>query len=115
MTETAAIITQDLIKFYGVLPQQWFQFFYHKPEEAKGFPFTPEEIRETAEFAALKLGLRVYGGDIVVTEDAHYLIDINSWPSFAICREEAAERIADCLVHRYRKWEPQVGLQWRSA
>jgi len=108
-------VNGDLIKFYGVLPQQYFRYFYHKPEETKGFPFSPDEIREIAEFAALKLGLQVYGGDIVVTENARYLIDINSWPSFAICREEAAEQIASCLVRRYRKSEPQYGLQWRSA
>jgi len=105
----------DLIKFYGVRPQGWFRHFYHKSEETNGFPFSPDEIRRTAELAAMKLGLQVYGGDIVVTEDAHYLIDINSWPSFAICREEAAEQIADCLVQRRRQWEPQTTLQWRSA
>ncbi len=105
----------DLIKFYGVLSQQWFRHFYHKPKETKGLPFSLEEIRETAEFAALKLGLQVYGGDIVVTEDTHYLIDINSWPSFAICREEAAEQIAGYLVQLRRKWEPHAALQWRSA
>jgi glutathione synthase/RimK-type ligase-like ATP-grasp enzyme len=105
----------DLIKFYGVLPQRWFRHFYHKPEETTGLPFSVDEIRETAEFAALKLGLQVYGGDIVVTEDAHYLIDINSWPSFAICREEAAEQIASCLVQRREQWEPQTAFQWRSA
>jgi glutathione synthase/RimK-type ligase-like ATP-grasp enzyme len=105
----------DLIKFYGVLPQQWFRYFYHKPDETKGFPFSPEKIREIAEFAALKLGLQVYGGDIVVTREGHYLIDINSWPSFAICREEAAEQIAGFLIRCCEQWEPQYGLQWRSA
>jgi hypothetical protein len=105
----------DLIKFYGVHSQGWFRHFYHKPEETMGFPFSLNEIRETAELAALKLGLQVYGGDIVVTEDAHYLIDINSWPSFAICREEAAEQIASCLVQRRQQWEPPGTPQWRSA
>jgi glutathione synthase/RimK-type ligase-like ATP-grasp enzyme len=105
----------DLIKFYGVLPQRWFRHFYHKPEEAKGLSFSLEELRETAELSARKLGLQVYGGDIVVTEDAHYLIDINSWPSFAICREEAAEEIASYLVRHRQQWEPQTSLQWRSA
>jgi glutathione synthase/RimK-type ligase-like ATP-grasp enzyme len=105
----------DLIKFYGVLPQRWFRHFYHKPEEAKGLPFSPERIRKTAEFAAMRLGLQVYGGDIVVTRNAHFLIDINSWPSFAVCREEAAEQIALCLERRQGKWEPQAALQWRSA
>jgi glutathione synthase/RimK-type ligase-like ATP-grasp enzyme len=105
----------DLIKFYGVLSQGWFRHFYHKPEEARGLPFPVDQIRETAELAAMKLGLQVYGGDIVVTKDAHYLIDINSWPSFAVCREEAAEQIADCLVQRRRQWEPHAAYQWRSA
>jgi hypothetical protein len=105
----------DLIKFYGVLPQRWFRHFYHKPEEAEGLPFSLEHIRQTAELAAMKLGLQVYGGDIVVTKNAHYLIDINSWPSFAICREEAAEQIAGCLTRRRRKWEPQTEFHWRSA
>ncbi len=105
----------DLIKFYGVLPRRWFRYFYHKPEETIGLPFSPEEIRATAELAASRLGLQVYGGDIVVTRDAHYLIDINSWPSFAVCREEAAEQIADYLVRRHPKWEPAAAAQWRSA
>ena len=105
----------DLIKFYGVLPQRWFRHFYHKPEEAKGLPFCLEQIRKTAELAALKLGLQVYGGDIVITKNSHYLIDINSWPSFAICLEEAAEQIADCLIHHHRKWEPQAEIHRRSA
>jgi glutathione synthase/RimK-type ligase-like ATP-grasp enzyme len=105
----------DLIKFYGVLPQQWFRHFYHKPEEAKGFPFSLEQIRRTAETAAVNLGLQVYGGDIVVTEKGHFLIDINSWPSFAICRQEAAEQIASCLVRGHQKWKPLDDLHWRSA
>ena len=44
----------DLIKFYGVRSQGWFRHFYHKPEEKMGFPFSLNEIRETAELAALK-------------------------------------------------------------
>lgn len=47
----------DLIKFYGVLPQKWFRHFYHRPEEAKGFSFSPEKLRATAETAASRLGL----------------------------------------------------------
>jgi glutathione synthase/RimK-type ligase-like ATP-grasp enzyme len=105
----------DLIKFYGVLPQKWFRHFYHRPEEAKEFPFSLEKLRETAEMAASRLGLQVYGGDIVVTENAHYLVDINSWPSFAICREEAAEQIARCVVPRRQKSESGNGLLWRPA
>ncbi len=105
----------DLIKFYGVLPQKWFKHFYHKPKEVHGYPFSPEDIRRTAEQAAERLGLKVYGGDFVVTEKGHFLIDVNSWPSFAICREEAAEQIASYLVRRYQRWEPLYTFQGRSA
>jgi len=106
----------DLIKFYGVLGQNWFRHFYHKPEDNHGYPFSVEQIQKTAEMAAYKLGLQVFGGDFVVTEDSHYLIDINSWPSFAPCREEASKQIASHLIRRYQRWEPQqFSFQWRSA
>lgn len=105
----------DIVKFYGVPQQRWFRYFYHKPSEKHGYPFAPEQIQKTAEMAAARLGLQVFGGDFVITEDSHYLIDINSWPSFAPCREEAAEQIASYLIRRYQRWEPRESLQWRSA
>jgi hypothetical protein len=105
----------DIIKFYGIPQQKWFRYFYHKPEEKHGHYFAPEQIQKTAEIAAAKLGLQVFGGDFVIAEDSHYLIDINSWPSFAPCREEAAEQIASYLIHRYQRWEPRYAFQWRSA
>ena len=108
-------IQGDVVKFYGVPEQKWFRHFYHKPAEKHGYAFCPEQIRKTAEMAAAKLGLDVFGGDFVITEDGHYLIDINSWPSFAPCREEAAERIASHLIDRYRRWEPRDAVQRRSA
>lgn len=109
-------IEGDLIKFYGVLPQSWFRYFYQTPEKNRGYPFSPEKLRNTAEAAARKLDLEVYGGDIVVTETDHFLIDINNWPSFAVCREDAAEQIASYLVRCFQRREPRWSdLQWRSA
>ncbi len=105
----------DLVKFYGIPSRKWFRFFYHKPDKVNGHPFSPEKLQRTAETAAARLGLQVFGGDVVVTRDKHYIIDINSWPSFAICREEAAEQIASFLMDRYRKWESYLGLQRRLA
>ncbi|MFC1889045.1 RimK family alpha-L-glutamate ligase [Thermodesulfobacteriota bacterium] len=104
-------IEGDLIKFYGVLTEGWFQYFYHKPDEKHGYPFEPEAIRATAELAAKNLDLKIFGGDIVIAEDGHYLVDINSWPSFAICREEAAEQIASCLIRCYEEMEPYSDQQ----
>ncbi len=108
-------IPGDLIKFYGILPAGWFRYFYHTPGETFGHPFSLDQIRKTAEMAASKLGLQVYGGDIVVAEDGHYLVDINNWPSFAMCREEAAEEIASYLILAGQKWSSFEGLKWKSA
>lgn len=108
-------IIGDLIKFYGIRRRRWFRYYYHKPDQVIGYHFSPEEIRKTGELTAAKLGLDIYGGDIVVTDEGHYLIDINSWPSFAICREEAAEQIALFLSDQFCQWESQYGLQWGSV
>ena len=108
-------IDGDLIKFYGIRRRGWFRYFYSKPDLVTGYPFSPEEIRKTAELTSARLGLDVYGGDIVVTSKGHYLIDINSWPSFAVCRQEAAEQIACLLIEQFCEWEPQYGRQWGSV
>jgi len=100
-------IPGDLIKFYSVRGSGWFHCLRIHQEEARGYSFSPEEIHGTGQEAAGKLGLDIYGADLVVTEEKHYLIDINSWPSFAACREEAAQQIASFLVERYE----QTGLR----
>lgn len=94
-------IPGDLIKFYGIRGTGWFHCVPGPQEQTRGYPFSPEEIHRTAEKSAGVLGLDIYGADLVVTEGEHYLVDINSWPSFAACREEAAEQIASFLVERY--------------
>jgi len=108
-------INGDLVKFYGIPSRGWFRFFYHKPDKVQGHPLLPDKIQKTAEAVAARLGLQVFGGDVVVTEDSHYIIDINSWPSFAVCRQQAAEQIASLLIERHRNRETDAGLQWRSA
>ena len=97
-------IRGDPIKFYGIRNSGWFRCFYNKSYRLVGQAAFVQEIQKTAEATAEKLGLLIYGGDAVVTEDKHYLIDFNSWPSFAACRKEAAERIASFLVERHRMW-----------
>ena len=94
-------IPGDLIKFYGIRGTGWYHCLRIPQGEAKGYPFSPEEIHRTGEKAAGKLGLDIYGADLMLTEEGHYLIDINSWPSFAACREVAAEQIASFLVGQY--------------
>jgi hypothetical protein len=47
------------------------------------------------------MDLEVYGGDAIITPESKiYVIDINSWPSFARVRDEAKVHIAE---HIYSK------------
>ena len=94
----------DLIKFYGVGPGQWFTWFYHDPQSARRLPFETEDLASQAETAARAVGLEVFGGDAIVGSDgALYVIDINSWPSFARVRSEASVQIARRLSARLRE------------
>lgn len=93
----------DLVKFYGVGPGQWFTWFYHDPHTARRLPFEPEDLSALAEAGAGSLGLEVFGGDAIISSEGPiYLIDINSWPSFARVRAEAAAQIARLCAGRLR-------------
>jgi len=54
--------------------------------------------------AATALGLEIYGGDAIVPVTGKpVLIDVNAWPSFALYRDDAAERIAAHLAVRFAR------------
>ncbi|HYT32945.1 MAG TPA: hypothetical protein VEO37_10150, partial [Thermoanaerobaculia bacterium] len=100
----------DLIKFYGVReaqeigPLSWFEWFYHRDQQLSRHPFETSELRDAVSRAAGALGLDVFGGDAIATETGRIvLIDLNAWPSFALYRQEAAERIAAHLAARFAK------------
>lgn len=96
-------IDGDLLKFYGVGPGQWFTWFYHDPATARRIPFAIDELAAAAGDAAGSVALEVFGGDAIVSPDsAVHVIDINSWPSFARVREEAARQIAWHLSNRLK-------------
>lgn len=106
-------LTGDLVKFYGVAGTDFFYAFYPTAthhgkfglEQVNGAPrgitYDADALRTTCNRAATVLGLRVYGGDCIVsdTDGLVRLIDFNDWPSFAPCREAAAPFIASC-IHR---------------
>ena len=102
----------DLVKFYGVgdttgvgtSEPAWFEWFYPKEHPAAGHPFDPSTLRDIASRAAGGLGLDIWGGDAIVTRDGSiFVIDVNAWPSFALYREAAADRIAAHLTARARR------------
>lgn len=103
----------DLIKFYGVQGTDFFHWFYPSVTshtkfgleaingEAKGIPFSAAQLKRYADKAAHALNVPVYGGDCVVMENGEMKIfDFNDWPSFSPCREEAGEKIAECIMNR---------------
>jgi hypothetical protein len=81
----------SVFKFYGVTGH----FF-----RAYGLPSGLETAaRELARRAAVALGLEVYGGDGVAAGDGSLaLIDVNDWPSFSRCRNEAGIAIGRRLL-----------------
>ncbi len=101
-------IEGDLIKFYGVGPGKWFEWFYHKPSIVKKHKFDIEELHKRASRFANAVGVEVYGGDAIITEKSEiYIIDINSWPSFARVRDRVKKAIAN---HIYEKIKENVKI-----
>lgn len=93
----------DVIKFYSVRNTNLFHWFY-----LNGINHTPFEIKllkDLGNKAADALGLEVYGGDAIVSEEGKIsIIDINDWPSFAPVREEASVAIAELIVKKINNY-----------
>ena len=79
----------NVIKFYGVGRDYLRAFLEGSPFElSEGMK---EEIFKTKDL----LGIEVYGGDLILTpKENFFIIDMNDWPSFSVCQEEAAKKIA---------------------
>ncbi len=97
----------DLVKFYGVEGTDFFHWLYphtshskHGQErrngQARGYAFSPDELKRIADKAAKAMDVPVYGGDCIVDAQGRlFLIDFNDWPSFYCCRQRAADAIAE--------------------
>jgi hypothetical protein len=86
-----------VLKFYGVADGRFFRCYGDGGEA----PASIATLWETARMGASALGLDVFGGDLVVPPDgAPVLIDVNDWPSFARCRDDAADAIAAYAAER---------------
>jgi hypothetical protein len=89
----------DEIKFYAVAGGAFFHWFYSG--ESHGYAFDVAALRRLAGRAADAAGLDIFGGDVIVSASGGLtLIDLNDWPSFAPCREVAADAIAGYLTRR---------------
>lgn len=85
----------DIYKFYGVKGK------FFRPIRVRGFlpsPPSPDfsRLEQAAVLSAEAMGLMIYGGDAILDQDGKFhLIDLNDWPSFRICRDDAARAIAE--------------------
>ena len=60
-----------------------------------------EKFRTDVSSIAEILGIDIYGGDAVVDHNGHaVIVDFNDWPSFFICRTEAAAVISELIGQR---------------
>jgi hypothetical protein len=90
-------VAGTVVKFYGVADGRFFRCY----TDAATVPAPIPALWEAARAGAASLGLEVFGGDLVVDDDGRpILIDVNDWPSFARCRDEAADAIASYVVDR---------------
>lgn len=97
----------DLVKCYGVKDSQFFYWSYSSKGHSKfgleaingknhGYPFSEKQLRAICNQAANVIGVDVYGADCVIGENGTiHIIDMNDWPSFSCCRNQAAEMIAN--------------------
>lgn len=84
-----------VVKFYGVVDGRFFRCY----AQHGTVPAPLSALWDAALAGASALGLEVFGGDLVVGADGRpIIIDLNDWPSFARCRDEAAEAIAGYVV-----------------
>lgn len=97
------------IKFYAVRDTG---FFYWLPASKLGYDKfassnrlevpTAKDITEGLDFQfpLPNIPLDVYGGDAIIASDGTArLIDLNDWPSFSACRDEASEAIARMVMN----------------
>lgn len=96
-------VVGDIYKFYGV-DDRFFKAIRVRKflNEERALP--EKLLKKNAENAAKLLGLKIYGGDCILDSEGNiHLIDLNDWPSFRICRPQAAAAIASLAEDFLRK------------
>ena len=98
----------DLIKFYAIRGTDFFHWFYpfeenhvkfETPTDTKHYSFDENKLKTIAAKSAELLDIHIYGGDAIISDSGEIqIIDLNDWPSFAPCRDEAATYIAESIL-----------------
>ncbi len=84
----------DIYKFYGVKGKFFRAIRVRDFLKSEAIP-NYSSLESVVQVAAEALGLKIYGGDCVLDAAGRFhLIDLNDWPSFRICRDDAASAIA---------------------
>lgn len=97
--DVRAHVEGDLLKCYGVYGSPFFHYYY--PADTPRYAFDSNVLHRLLEDAASFVGLNIYGCDCIIRPDGTpVIIDVNDWPSFSHCREEAAMAIAESIIQK---------------
>ena len=117
-------IDGDIVKFYGVRSskdcgggketgEKVSSFFYMTYPTKDKFvekintspnriDFNVDKFKDECSAAAMLLDLEIYGGDAAIdTNGNFYIIDMNDFPSFSSCKDQAAESITKEFLNKY--------------
>jgi glutathione synthase/RimK-type ligase-like ATP-grasp enzyme len=84
----------ESVKFYAIAASRYFKAFCFSRNREE-ITDRMGRLRTLADHAGYAAGLEIFGGDAIATPDGQvFLIDLNDWPSFASCRDSAAQHIA---------------------
>ncbi|PJA98972.1 MAG: hypothetical protein CO128_04995 [Ignavibacteriales bacterium CG_4_9_14_3_um_filter_30_11] len=93
----------DVIKFYAVKDSGFFNWYYLNGRYHT--EFNNNNLQKLASKSAEVLGLSIYGGDAIISQEGDIsIIDMNDWPSFAPVRNEASKHIAKLIYNMAEKY-----------
>ena len=83
------------------------KFGYEENNTAEEYyPYDIGRLEEICGIMGRETGISVFGGDCIITPDGRInIIDLNDWPSFSPCAEEASEAIASAVAEKIENRE----------
>jgi len=91
-----------VFKFYGVGKGDFFRVYSQENEELEDYNFV-SNLKKVAFSVAEALELEIFGGDAVLDQKERiHIIDMNDWPSFSACCNEAAEAIFQYVTNKWK-------------